>query len=608
MNNLNNPFRFLCEYNSGFPRRLWQQIFLILLGLMIVPLVILGSLLINNSQKTMEETVSRDLKQIALHATGEVVKEYVGAYQALDATASILGVLHAETWRQETAIVELSLKYPFLRHICSVDLTGNSIACSDLGQPMAQKTQIDLLDCARNQDHCISKVRIASDHMPVMDMAVPIRRYGKVEGMLIAEYNLRGIWDVVDQIQFGPQSYAILIDQDGHILAYPDKKKVLKNDIFSHPQVISELRQGQSDSRIELDPDQHKWIIAFSPIISLHWGLIIAQPYTEAFSFLRIWDYHSWILILFSVFAAALISFIIAQWMSQPVNEMIQATRRLAQGDLSVSLPIRRRDEINRLKHSFNHMTLELKKARQVERLSIVGKSAASIAHELKNSLVLIKTFVQLIPQRHKEKAFVKDATDTIAKELDSWNSMLRNMMDFAREQMPLELVVVNINEVVKEETYLAKLKMDQTVSFQVQIANENLLALADEPKIKQVVVNLIANAFEATPSGGEIVVRTFSAIDTKQNSVVGFEVTNSGEGIAPGNLERIFDPFFTTKETGLGLGLAICRDIVQKHNGHLEVVNQTGKMVTFRVLLPVFVDKVSIGKSYDFREDRSRG
>lgn len=593
--------------HQWIPRRLWQQIFLILLGLMIAPLVILGSILIHNSQKTMEETVGRDLKQIVFHAKGEVVNEYEGAYRALGATASILGVLHAETWRQETAIVELSLKYPFLRHICSVDLKGYPIACSDLGQPLVPKTQIDLLDCVQKQDHCISKVRIASDHMPVMDIAVPISRYGKVEGGLIAEYNLRGIWDVVDQIQFGPQSRAILIDQDGHILAHPDKKEVLKNDIINDPLVINELRQGYSDSHMVFDQDQHPWIMAFSPIISLHWGLIIAQPYNEAFAFLRLWDHHSWILILFSVFAAALISFIIAQWMSQPMHEMMQATRRLAQGDLSVSLPIRRRDEVNRLKFSFNHMAKQLKKARQVERLSIVGKSAASIAHELKNSLVLIKTFVQLIPQRQKETAFVKEATDTIVKELDNWNSMLRNMMDFAREQIPLELVVVNINEVVKEATYLSKLKKDQLVSFQVQIANEDLLALADEAKIKQVVYNLITNAFEAISCGGEILVRTFSAVDTKQNAVVGFEVTNSGEGVTPENLNRIFDPFFTTKETGLGLGLAICQDIVQKHNGHLEVINQMGKMVTFRVLLPVFVNKVPIERIYDLRENSSR-
>ena len=559
---------------------------------MIVPLVILGALLIHNSQSTMEEAVSRDLKQIAVHATGEVVKEYEGAYRALDATASILGVLHAETWRQETAIVELSLKYPSLRHICSLDLKGNPVACSDLGQPLVMKPQTELLDCVNRQDQCVSKVRIASDHMPVMDIAVPIRRFGKIEGELIAEYNLRGVWEVVDQIQFGPESRAILIDQDGRILAHPDKKEVLKNDMIGFPGVSRDLRQGQNGSRIQFDRDHRQWIIAFAPITSLHWGLIIAQPYTEAFAFLRLWDHHSWILIIFSVLAAGVISFIIARWMSQPMREMIQATRRIAQGDLSVVLPIRRRDDINRFKFSFNHMVLRLKKARQVENLSIVGRSAASIAHELKNSLVLIKTFVQLIPQRHKEKAFVKEATDTIAKELDNWNSMLRNMMDFAREQAPLKLVAVNINEIIKETTYLAKLKMDRQVSLKVEMVDEDLLVMADEAKIKQVLVNLIANAFEASSVGGEILVRSFRVTDAGLAPTLGFEVANSGEAIAPENIERIFDPFFTTKDTGLGLGLAICRDIVQKHDGRLEVVNKKEKMVVFRVFLPAYVGK----------------
>ena len=120
--------------NQFIPRRLWHQIFFLFLVLMIIPLVILGLLLVRTSQKAVKETVDRDLKQIVLHATGEVLKEYEGAYQALDAAASILGTLHADAWRQETAIVELSLKYPSFRHICTVDLKGHTVACSDLGE------------------------------------------------------------------------------------------------------------------------------------------------------------------------------------------------------------------------------------------------------------------------------------------------------------------------------------------------------------------------------------------------------------------------------------------------------------------------------------------
>jgi len=565
---------------------LWQQIFFIILGFVIVPLVILGSSLIGTNQKAIEKTVSRDLKQIVLHATGEVLREYEGAYRALDATASILGILHVDAWRQETAIVELALKEPSLRHICSVNLQGAPLACSDLGEPLVKQMKVNW-DCAADQDRCDSKVRIAANHIPVMDITVPIRRYGKIEGALIAEYSLRGVWDVVDKIQFGPQSRAILIDQFGHILAHPDKKEVLKNDIFNYPQVINDLQEGKNETRVVSSTDGQKWVIAYSPIASLHWGLIVAQPYRQAFSFVRLMHYHSWILIIFSVCAAALIAFVIAQWMSRPMNEMIRATRRLAQGDLSVSLPIHRRDEVGRLKFAFNNMTIKLKKAREVERLSIVGKSAASIAHELKNSLVLVKTFVQLIPQRHKEKAFVKEASEIITKELDNWNAMLRNMMDYAREQMPLQLVPVNINTLVEDVALLAKLKAEHLhLCFQVQKSDIVALIHADEGKIKQVIINLITNAFEATPAGGEIIIRTFSE-DLDQGVFVGFEMINSGESINQEHLKKVFDPFFTTKDTGLGLGLTICRDIVHKHGGQLEVINETGQRACFRVLLP---------------------
>jgi len=569
---------------------------------MIVPLVILGVTLIHNSHKAMENTVSNNLRQIAFHSTGEVIKEYAGDFQELDATATIIGLLNADIRQQKSAMVELSLKFPTFRDICSVDLNGNTLACSILGQTLAHQSQIDLLDCASKQDHCFSKVRLAPNHIPVMDIAVPIHRNGKVEGALVAEYNLNGIWDVIEQIHFGPQSYAVLIDQDGHVLADPNKKAVLKNNIIDHPLAIKELQQGLSDSRIKLGPDHQKWFFAFSPIVPLHWGLIISQPYSEALSSLRILDIQSWFLLLFGVLAAAFISFVIAKRMSYPLDQLILATHRVAKGDFSVTVPIRHRDEISRLIHSFNHMTTELKNAREVERLSIVGRSAASIAHELKNSLALVKSFIQLIPQRHKEKEFIKEATVTIVKELDSWNTMLTNIRDFAIEQKPMELTVVDINDVVNEATIMARIKMNQPVHFQVHIANKKLLALINEDKIRQVIYNLISNAFEATRIGGEITIRTFCDVDPKQGPVVGFEVINTGEGISPENLNQIFNPFFTTKSTGLGLGLAICRDIVQKHHGHLDVVNQIGEKVTFRVFLPVFVEKNLSSKNHDIR------
>ena len=596
------------RFSQFIPRRLWHQIFFLFLGLMIIPLVVLGLLLVRTSQKVVKDTVGRDLKQIVLHATGEVLKEYEGAYQALDATASILGTLHADTWRQETAIVELSLKYPSFRHICTVDLKGHSIVSSDAEEFLSGQSKAGLLDCIRGQSRCVSKVHSAPDHIPVMDMAVPIRRYGKVEGMLVAEYNLRGIWAVLDQIQFGDKSQTILVDEDGRILASPDKKEVLKNAMLNYPQVINDLAAGRNTARLVVDPRGERWIMAYSPVDFLGWGLIVAQPYDQAFASVNLMNYNSWIIIVLSIFLAGLIAFIVAQWVSRPMHEMIQATRRLARGDLSVSLPIHRRDEINRLKFSFNHMTVQLKKARQVERLSIVGRSAASIAHELKNSLVLVKSFVQLIPQRHKDKAFVREATETITRELDGWNAMLRNMMDFAREQMPLNLVALNLNVLIEEIMLLTKLRaQEQQVSLSVQTKDVLPLIRADETRLKQVLVNLIANAFEATPQGGEIKVRTF-AEGPAHNALVGFEVSNSGVAIAKEDLAKIFDPFFTTKDTGLGLGLAICRDIVHRHGGRLEVSSETGKETVFRVLLPVYVTETVERRTHDFREDRRSG
>ena len=111
-------------YERILPDRIWQQIFIILVVFVVVPLIVLGFFLIRTSQNALKTTVLRDYEQIAVNATGKVEEKIESARQALHVTASILGTLNLDKWRQETTIVELSLRYPIFARIASVDLDG----------------------------------------------------------------------------------------------------------------------------------------------------------------------------------------------------------------------------------------------------------------------------------------------------------------------------------------------------------------------------------------------------------------------------------------------------------------------------------------------------
>ncbi|MBU0469728.1 MAG: sensor histidine kinase [Candidatus Omnitrophica bacterium] len=576
-------------YKRILPGRIWQQIFIMLAVLVVVPLIILGSLLIRTSQNSIKTTVLRDYKQIAVNATGKVEEKIESARQALHVTASILGTLNSDKWRQETTIVELSLRYPIFKRIASVDLDGFEIVTSELGTSLNKRTYEEGFQKAKSGESYISNVRVAQNHIPFLTMAVPVRQLDRTKGVLMAEVNLRGIWDIVDSIQFGETGKAFLVDQDGRIIAHPDKKLILKGVKSKYEEVVSNVLSGSTGSMEVKVANAEPCLVAYSPINSLRWGIVIDQSVKEAFAFSKIMRMQSWVLILLSVFVAMIVSFFLSKFMSKPVKKLIDRTNRLAQGDFEHSFRIRRRDEIGKLLFSFNQMAKRLQKAQKEEKLSMVGKAATSIAHELKNSLVLVKTFVQLLPKRHKDESFIEEFSKMIPRELDSWNKMLKNMMDFSSlEKITMEYLDINI--VLLEILDLAKFRVSQkNIHFDVSIKSNLPLIFGNADKLKQVILNLITNAIDATESGDTIVIDAGLVNDAFAwtPAYIEIKVANFGQGVLIEDLRKIFEPFYTTKSDGLGLGLSISKEIIKQHGGRIEVICEESKEITFAIQLP---------------------
>jgi signal transduction histidine kinase len=285
---------------------------------------------------------------------------------------------------------------------------------------------------------------------------------------------------------------------------------------------------------------------------------------------------------------------LLARLMSQPINDLISGTRRLAQGDFSHFFRIHRRDEIGRLLFSFNRMTSKLRQAQQVEKLSIVGRAATTIAHELKNSLVLIETFIQLLPQRHKDAQFIKELSETLPKELGCWNVMLQNMMEFSKTT-PWTMTELNLFQVIEDVVSLAKLKAGQRgISLKVGDFEDLPNIKGNHEKLKQAFLNLIGNSIEATPRGGSIKVMAQLIKHSRLGEPAYIEIhfSNTGEGIREEHLDHIFEPFFTTKDGGLGLGLSISHEIVKRHQGEIKVVSERNKETSFIVRIPVMANQ----------------
>ena len=316
------------------------------------------------------------------------------------------------------------------------------------------------------------------------------------------------------------------------------------------------------------------------------------------------------------IFFVLLLSFLITTGIIRPLREMVWATRKIAEGDLSLELPISSKDEIGQLAESFNHMLIRLKQARQEledygrtleekveqrsqqlkkiqaqlmqsEKLASLGRLASGVAHEINSPLTGILTFSHLLMRKLKDNPELQRELELIVRETTRVSTIVRGLLDFARESKPQKRPC-NINDLILHTLSLVE---HQSVFHGIRIV-KNLdpqvaMALLDANQIQQVFMNILLNAADAMPAGGTL---TITSTMAPEDSFVQVRFADTGTGIPEKNLHRIFDPFFTTKadKKGTGLGLAVSYGIIERHRGHIEVQSEEGKGTAFTIKLPL--------------------
>jgi two-component system NtrC family sensor kinase len=301
----------------------------------------------------------------------------------------------------------------------------------------------------------------------------------------------------------------------------------------------------------------------------------------------------------------------------RPVEELARGVERVTRGDYKEPVPIRGSGEIVELANSFNDMeaalqdvrsqrvallnsleqqvqerTAALRKAQerlvQGEKLSSLGRLAASIAHEINNPLAGILTYAKLLVRTLEEKTpdeagrvKIISQLKLVERETQRCTAIVRNLLDFARER-ELKLASVDVNAVVGETLFLInnQVKM-QNIVLQTELGTVPPIE-ADFGQIRQSLVNILINACDAMPNGGSLGITTREA-----NGSVEISVRDTGIGISPEHLKKVLDPFFTTKEKGTGLGLSVVYGIVERHGGTVRIDSTPGEGTEVTIALP---------------------
>jgi len=299
---------------------------------------------------------------------------------------------------------------------------------------------------------------------------------------------------------------------------------------------------------------------------------------------------------LATTLASMVLLFLVTKRMLRPVDRVVDMSRRVVEGDLSARVGIRPAGEMGLLCQAVDEMAdavaareqqIKLATSRQIgqsEKLASIGRLAAGVAHEINNPLTGVLTFGTLMREKSNMDDQDREDLDLMIRETTRVRDIVRGLLDFARES-PHEKRLLHLNGIIQRTTRLLRNQREfRHIAIVEQLEDHIPWMIGDENQIQQVLLNLALNACEAMAERGTLTIKTF-ALDGQ----IIAQLSDTGHGIKPEDINKIFDPFFTTRPAGkgTGLGLSVSYGILQQHNAIIDVATEVGKGTTFTLMFP---------------------
>lgn len=243
---------------------------------------------------------------------------------------------------------------------------------------------------------------------------------------------------------------------------------------------------------------------------------------------------------------------------------------------------------------------------RRSDRLASIGTLSAGMAHEIKNPLVTIKTFTDLLPERYQDDDFRETFTSLVSHEVHRIDRIVNQLLHFARPAKA-DLMDTSLHEIIHNSLELMQEQLKQRqIRLDAELDAEEDQILADEGLLDQAFINFFFNAVDSMDGGGVLTVATDRTPppwhliqggnrDDSERHYIRMTIRDTGSGIPPQSISQVFDPFFTTKSHGTGLGLSIAHGIIKEHHGLIDVESRVGKGTTFYVYLPLVAKEAPV-------------
>ncbi len=401
-------------------------------------------------------------------------------------------------------------------------------------------------------------------------------------GMVVIDLDYGVIQDIVRGIQVGRQGYAFLVDRQGRSVAHPRFAPYV-HGLGSYPdqsidELVREMNKGAVGSRMYRYEGEPK-LAAFTPVPGMGWSLAVTIPGSELRKEAILIQTRVFQVVLLILVCAVIGVSLLSYYMLKPVRDLVEATHRIAGGDLNQEIPVRSRDELGDLTLAFNRMVRNLSRIQdelvRSEKLISLGRLSAGVAHEIRNPLNAMKGAMVYLRKRRSDDALIEEYSGLVSEEIDRLNAFVTDFLTFARQSEPRR-VPTDVNRIIQAAQELFEEQARRRgIVFRNALDPGMPPLLVDPHQMEQVVINVMVNAMDAMPGGGEI--RFSSGLSregttSETPAAAKIVIRDEGNGIPEGEMNSVFDPFFSTKDTGTGLGLPLSLSIVESHGGTIRI------------------------------------
>lgn len=391
-----------------------------------------------------------------------------------------------------------------------------------------------------------------------------------------------------------PSAQVFLVGPDGTVQGHTDRARY---GLPLQPPDLAAHLAGATGSGRTAFRDEHgaPWRVGFAPCgvgDGRHFVIGVAVPEAELFAASDAFAQVLWLAILVTLVVLGVWSLVASRTIVAPVRALVAATRRIASGDLAVSVPARGGPELGELAGSFNQMAGELAVGRArlaaAERDQAWAEMARQVAHEVKNPLQPMRMAAQLLQRARGEgDARAEQIADRLARTVLDQTDALDHIADDFRAfagVAPAARTVVAVDAWLGElREQCASLFAGRPIAIAFAPGAGDAAAAIDRKALARVFVNLLQNALEAAPDGVHVALRSL-----RHGDRVVVEIADDGPGVPEAVRAHLFEPYFTTKSSGTGLGLAICRRLVEAHGGTIRLVAAGSAGSMFAIELPV--------------------